>query len=183
MDNTLKIGTEIFHRNSRYRIIGLIDLNHISARSSTTGTIEKFHISEISLLPNNDTNTTEIIPARELMHIPDKEWAAAHNKALLFADILQLDFDARRSRLKEVADKLGISEPTAYRQLQKFKSSDGNPLSLLRKKRNDGYRFNEITETLIQQAINGYLTNQQKSIVDIYRDLELFVYNKKKRKS
>jgi putative transposase len=176
----LKIGSEVFHHNSRYRIIGILDLEHISARSSTTGTIERFHISEISHIPNNDENPAEIIPAKELINIPDQEWVEAHNKALLFSGILQLEMEERRLRLRDVAKQLGISEPTAYRQLQKFKASEGDPLSLLRKKRDDSYRFDEATEALIQQAINGYLTDQQKSIVDVYRDLELLIYNKRK---
>lgn len=182
-NNSLKIGSEVFHRNSRYKIIGIIDLEHLSIRSSTTGTTEKVHISEISHVPNNNENLVEIIPAKELMSIPDKDWTQAHNKALLFSEILQLEMECRRPKLKEVAIQLGLSEPSIYRQLQKFKNSDGNPLCLLRKKRNDGSRFNESTETLIQQAINGYLSEQQKSIVTIYRDLQLLIHNKRKQNS
>lgn len=176
----LKIGSEVFRNNSRYRVIGVVDLEHLSVRSATTGVVERVHISEISCAPNNEGVPVEIIPTRELLDIPDKEWVDAQNKALLFSEVLQLELDERRLRLQSVAKELGMSEPTAYRQLQKFKQAEGDPLSLLRKKRNDGLRFNSVTESLIQQAINGYLSDQQKSIANIYRDLKLLIYNKRK---
>jgi len=179
-NNNLRVGTEVFHRNSRYRIIGILDLEHLSVRSSTTGTVQKLHISELSLTPNNEQNPVHIIPAKELANIPDKLWIEAQNRALLFSEILRLEMEDRRPRLKQVAMQLGLSEPTIYRQLQKFKESDGDPLSLLRKKRDDGSRFNAQTEALIQQAINDYLSDQQKSIAMVYRDFKLSIHEKRK---
>ncbi len=169
----LEIGSEVFNGNSSYRIIGVLDLEHISARSLGSGSVKKFHISELSLLPNNPEKPIEIIPARDLTTIPDEAWIKAHNKALLFNQILQIDdVELRRPRLREVAKELGISEPTAYKQLQKYKNSNGDPLTLLRKPRDESGRFDDEIESLIQNAITSYLNVIRPKVTHVYTDLK-----------
>lgn len=165
----LEIGSEVFSGNSRYRIVAVIDLEHVSARSLGTGIARKFHISELHSEPNNPDKPIDIIPAKELMAIPDDAWIKAHNKALLFNQILQIqEVEDRRPRLREVARELGISEPTAYKQLQKYKQSNGDALVFIRKPRNENGRFNEIIEPLIQNAITAYLSTIKPSITQVH---------------
>lgn len=173
-ETRFEIGSEVFHGNSRYRIIQVIDLEHVSVRSSFSGNVKKLHISELSSTPADLENPTEIIPAQELLSIPDEDWIKVNNKAMLFNQVMQINDEVeRRQRLNEVAKELGISEPTAYRQLQKYKKSKGNPLSLLRKKRDESGRFPSEIEELTQKYISQYLTSISPKITDIYRDFEL----------
>jgi len=170
---SLEIGSEFYNGNSSYKIIGVLDLEHISARSLGSGRVRKFHISELSSQPNNHDKPLEIIPARDLITIPDKDWTIAHNKALLFNEVLQLnEVEERRPRLREVAKELGISESTAYRQLQKYKNSNGNALKLLRKPRDENGRFDEVVEPLIQKAISAYLNEIRPKVSQVYTLLE-----------
>lgn len=181
MDSDIKVGAEVFRRSSRFRIINLIDVEHLLIRNSATGKVEKAHISEISTNPNEgDAENFSVLTTQELLSIDDECWAEAHKKALLYSGVLQTEYIHRNKKLKEVSQKLGISTSSAYRQLQKFKENDGDPLCLLRKKRDDTYRFSSQTESLIQQAINGYLSREKKSVADVYRDLQLLVYKKRK---
>ena len=181
----LQIGTELFHGNTRYRLVQVLDLEHVSVRNSFTGAVKKLHISELSSLPNNEDNPIEIISAKELLTIPDNTWIEINNKALLFNQVMQeKDEVVRRKKLKSVAEKLDISEPTAYRQLQKYKESNGNPISLMRKKRNESGRFIEEVEELIQKYIGVYLTTLKPTVSSVYRELQLEIYeqNKERRK-
>ena len=186
MNETIfKIGSEVFHGNTRHRVIQVLDLEHLSVRNSFTGAVRKFHISELSSSPNNPDDPIDIVPATELLTIPDETWIEVNNKALLFNQVMQENDEVeRRSKLKDAAVKLGISEPTAYRQLQRYKESDGNPLSLMRKKRDDSGRFEPEVEELIQKYIGVYLTPIKPSIASVYRDLELEIYqiNKERKK-
>ncbi len=169
----LEVGAEVFHGNSSYRIISILDLTHINARSLGSGAVRKFHISELSQSPNNPDKPIDIIPAKDLTTVPDEDWTKVHNKALLFSQILQLDDEMdRRPRLREVAKELGISEPTAYRQLQKYKNSNGNPLVLLRKPRDEKGRFDDEVESVIQEAISYYLSGIRPKITQVYTDLK-----------
>lgn len=181
-----KIGSEVFHGNSRYRVIGVLDLEHVSVRSSFTGTVKKLHVSELTSKPDDPEKPVEIVPATDLLTIPDEDWVKVNNKAMLFNQVLQINDEAeRRVQLREVANKLGISEPTAYRQLQKYKNSNGNPLSLLRKKRNETGRLQPEVEDLIQKYIGVYLSPIQPRVTNIYRDLKLEIYeiNKERKNS
>lgn len=181
-----QIGSEVFHGNSRYRVIGVLDLEHVSVRSSFTGTVKKMHVSELTSKPDDPEKPVEIVPATDLLTIPDEDWVKVNNKAMLFNQVLQINDEAeRRAQLREVANKLGISEPTTYRQLQKYKNSNGNPLSLLRKKREDAGRLQPEVEDLIQKYIGVYLSPIQPRVTNIYRDLKLEIYeiNKERKKS
>ncbi|KUJ74392.1 hypothetical protein AVO42_02995 [Thiomicrospira sp. XS5] len=179
-----EIGAEVFHGNSRYRVIGVLDLEHVSVRSSFTGTVKKLHVSELSSQPADPEKPIEVIPATELLTIPDEDWIKANNKAMLFNQVMQVNDEVeRRAKLQEVAGKLGISEPTAYKQLQKYKKSNGNPLSLLRKKRKEYGRLQPEVEELIQKYIGIYLSPIQPRVTNIYRDLalEIFEINKERK--
>ncbi|QBZ82187.1 Transposon Tn7 transposition protein TnsB [Hydrogenovibrio crunogenus] len=181
-----EIGSEVFHGNSRYRVIGVLDLEHVSVRSSFTGTVKKMHVSELTSKPDDPEKPVEIVPATDLLTIPDEDWVKVNNKAMLFNQVLQINDEAeRRVQLREVANKLEISEPTAYRQLQKYKNSNGNPLSLLRKKRNETGRLQPEVEDLIQKYIGVYLSPIQPRVTNIYRDLKLEIYeiNKERKNS
>lgn len=171
----LNVGEEVFSGNSRYRITAVLDIEHVCVRSSFTGKSKKVHISELSSSPI-DEDDTKIIPATELMHIPDEEWVEIHNKAGLFNNILQSDSDDRRDEIKKAAEELGVSEPTLYRQLQKYKASKGDPTSLLRKKRVDNGRFEPEIETIIQSCITQYLSTDKLKVSDVFRNLETQVY-------
>ena len=171
----LNVGEEVFSGNSRYRITAVLDIEHVCVRSSFTGKSKKVHISELSSSPV-DEDDTKIIPATELMHIPDEEWVEIHNKAGLFNNILQSDSDERRDEIKKAAEELGVSEPTLYRQLQKYKASKGDPTSLLRKKRVDNGRFEPEIETIIQSCITQYLSTDKLKVSDVFRNLETQVY-------
>lgn len=172
----LEVGSEIFHGNSRYRIIQVIDLEHVSVRSSFSGNIKKLHISELSSEPNDPNNPADIIPAKDLLSVPDDKWVEINNKALLFNQIMQENDECeRRLQIKQLAKTLNLSEPTIYRQLQKYKESKGNPMVLLRKKRDDLGRFESEIEAIIQKHITRFLTKMQLKVTDIYRDLELDV--------
>jgi len=184
-ETSFKIGSEVFNGNSRYRVIQVLDLEHLSVRNSFTGAVKKFHISELSSSPNNPDDPVNIIPATELLTIPDEKWVEVNNKAILFNEVMQENDEVeRRKTLKKVAAELGISEPTAYRQLQRYKESNGNPLSLMRKKREDSGRFEPEVEELIQKYISVYLTPIKPSIAAVYRELELEIYqiNKERKK-
>ena len=171
-----EVGTEVFHGNSRYRIIQVIDLEHVSVRSSFSGNIKKLHISELSSEPSDSENPTEIIPAKDLLSIPNDKWVEINNKAMLFNHIMQeKDEDVRRQQIRKVAKELHVSEPTIYRQLHKYKESKGNPIVLLRKKREDTGRLEPEIEDLIQKHINRFLSKMQLKVSNIYRDFELDV--------
>lgn len=175
MNETLfEIGSEVFHQSSRYRVIQILDLEHVSVRSSFSGNVRKLHISELTSKPQDLEESAEIILATDLLTIPDDEWVKVNNKALLFNQVLQVNDEVeRRIKLKEVAITLKVSEPTIYRQLQKYKESDGNPLCLLRKKRDDAGRLGPELEELIQKYITAYLNKLQPKVTDIYRDFQL----------
>lgn len=184
-ETSFKIGSEVFHGNTRYRVIQVLDLEHLSVRNSFTGAVKKFHISELSSSPNNPDDPIDIVPATELLTIPDETWIEVNNKALLFNQVMQENDEVeRRRKLKDAAVKLGISEPTAYRQLQRYKESDGNPLSLMRKKRDDSGRFEPEVEALIQKYIGEYLTPIKPTVSSVHRELKLELYEiNKERKS
>lgn len=169
----LSIGAEVFHGNSRYRVVATVDLEHICVRSSSTGSSKKLHISEVSSQPQDPNKPVEIIPSADLLSIPDQEWQSAHNKALRFNQILQIPYENRRQAIRDAAEEFGISEPSIYRQLQTYKKTGGDPLSLLRKKRIDKGRFEPEVEQLIQSAITKYLSTDKLKVVNVYRDLEL----------
>jgi len=171
----LSIGEEVFNDNSRYRITAILDMEHVCVRSSFTGKTQKFHISELSSSPTNIDNSG-IIPSVELMNIPDDEWIEIHDKAGLFNNILQSPYDDRRNEIKKAAEELDVSEPTLYRQLQKYKLSNGDPTSLLRKKRVDKGRFEPEIEKIIQSCITQYLSTNKLKISDIFRSLEIQIY-------
>ena len=171
----LNVGEEVFSGNSRYRITAILDIEHVCVRSSFTGKTKKIHISELSSSPVNE-DCSEIIPAIELMHIPDDEWIKIHNKAGLFNNILQSEYEDRRDEIKKAAEELKISEPTLYKQLQKYKASNGDPTSLLRKKRVDNGRFEPEIEAIIQSCITQYLSTDKLKVSDIFRNLEIQVY-------
>lgn len=171
----LNIGEEVFNGNSRYRITAILDMEHVCVRSSFTGKADKFHISELTSSPINEDNL-EIIPSLELMNIPDDEWIKVHNKAGIFNNILQTEYEYRRFRIKEAAKELEISEPTLYKQLQKYKASNGDPTSLLRKKRVDKGRFEDEVEKILQLCINQYLSTDKLKVSDIHRNLKIQIY-------
>lgn len=171
----LNIGEEVFNDNSRYRITAILDMEHVCVRSSFTGKADKFHISELTSSPINEDNL-EIIPSLELMNIPDDEWIKVHNKAGIFNNILQTEYEYRRFRIKEAAKELEISEPTLYKQLQKYKASNGDPTSLLRKKRVDKGRFEDEVEKILQLCINQYLSTDKLKVSDIHRNLKIQIY-------
>lgn len=172
----LNIGAEVFHGNSRYRIVQVIDIEHVSVRSSFSGNIKKLHISELSSEPSDTDNPTEIIPAKDLLSIPNEQWQAINNRALLFNEIMQENDECvRRNKVREAAKELNLSEPTVYRQLQKYKESKGNPMVLLRKKRNESGRLAPEIETLVQKHITRFMSKMQLKVTDIYRDFELDV--------
>ncbi|MGB3111295.1 MAG: transposase family protein [Psychrobacter alimentarius] len=171
----LSIGEEVFNDNSRYRITAILDMEHVCVRSSFTGKTQKFHISELSSSPTNIDNSG-IIPSVELMNIPEDEWIEIHDKAGIFNNILQSPYDDRRNEIKKAAEELDISEPTLYRQLQKYKLSNGDPTSLLRKKRVDKGRFEPEIEKIIQSCITQYLSTDKLKISDIFRSLEIQIY-------
>ena len=172
----LNIGSEVFLGNSRYRIISVLDLEHLSLRSSSSGNVKKVHISEISSEPKNPDAFVEIIPSTDLLTIEDKEWVEVQQKAILFNEILQLEVEERRLRLIEVARKYGLSQTTIYRQLQKYKNNNGDPLCLLRKKRNDTGRLSDQVEEFMQIAISEYLNVSSPRIMDIYRNFQLNIH-------
>jgi len=171
----LNIGEEVFNGNSRYRITAILDMEHVCVRSSFTGKADKFHISELTSSPINEDNL-EIIPSLELMNIPDDEWIKVHNKAGIFNNILQTEYEYRRFRIKEAAKELEISEPTLYKQLQKYKASNGDPTSLLRKKRVDKGRFEDEVEKILQLCITQYLSTDKLKVSDIHRNLKIQIY-------
>lgn len=171
----LSIGEEVFNGNSRYRITAILDMEHVCVRSSFTGKADKFHISELSSRPIDEDNL-DIIPSVELMNIPDDEWIKIHNKAGIFNNILQSDYENRRDEIKKAAEELEISEPTLYKQLQKYKASNGDPTSLLRKKRVDKGRFESEVEKIVQSCITQYLSTDKLKVSDIYRNLEIQIY-------
>ncbi|MDR9498383.1 MAG: Mu transposase C-terminal domain-containing protein [Hydrogenovibrio sp.] len=171
---TFEIGSEVFHGNSRYIVIAVLDIQHVSARSAASGHTKKFNITELSSEPKDPDKPVDIIPARDLLTIPDDEWVQANNKALLLSQALQEEDEIDRvKRIEELGKKLGVSRATIYRNLRKYKDSQGNPLSLLRKKRNDSGRLPPEIEELMQQAINAYLNTLQPRVTDIYRNFEL----------
>lgn len=171
----LNIGEEVFNGNSRYRITAILDMEHVCVRSSFSGKTDKFHISELSSSPT-DEGSLDVIPSIELMNIPDDEWVEIHNKAGLFNNILQSDYEDRRDEIKKSAVALEISEPTLYRQLQKYKESNGDPTSLLRKKRVDKGRFEPEVEKIIQSCITQYLSTDKLKVSDVFRNLEIQIY-------
>lgn len=171
----LNIGEEVFNGNSRYRITAILDMEHVCVRSSFTGKAAKFHISELSSSPINEDNL-DIIPSLELMNIPDDEWIKVHNKAGIFNNILQTEYEYRRFEIKKAAKELEISEPTLYKQLQKYKASNGDPTSLLRKKRVDKGRFEDEVEKIVQSCITQYLSTDKLKVSDIHRNLKIQIY-------
>lgn len=176
-ETSFKIGSEVFHGNTRYRVIQVLDLEHVSLRNSFTGAVKKFHISEISSSPGDESNPVDIIPATEFLTIPDDTWIEVNNKALRFNQIMQEEDEIeRRKKIIDFAKEYDISESTAYRQLQKYKESNGNPLSLMRKKRSESGRFEPEIEELIQKSINTYLTPIKPTVSAVHRDLEVDIY-------
>lgn len=126
----LSVGSTVFSGNRRYVITAILDTERLAARSTATGETKRFHITELSSTPADPDATLEVIPKVELELIPDKNWVDAHNKAMMFAEVLQQPIDLRRKKLNEVAEKIGITEPTAYKWLKKFKETK-DPLVFL----------------------------------------------------
>lgn len=180
----IKIGSVIYHNGSRYRIIAILDCDHISVRNLSTGTVKKINISEISpdISDSNPDIAADLIPAEDILSIPDEKWTEAHNKALALNQILMLDVDKRRTAINELAKKYGIKEVSLYKQLQKYKNNDGDPLCLLRKKRKDigSGRFSNEIESYIQEAINEYISNKSPKVINIYHSLQLKIYRHNK---
>ncbi len=172
----LRIGSEVFVGNSRYRIISVLDLEHLSIRSSSSGNVKKVHISEVSNEPKDPSKPLELIPNTELLTIDDKDWLMVQGKAILFNEVLQLDVEDRSAKLIKIAKKYNQSQTTIYRQLQKYKSNDGDPLCLLRKKRDDSGRLSDQVEEFVQVAITEYLSTSTPKITDIYRNLQLRIH-------
>lgn len=178
----LSVGSTVFSGNRRYVITAILDTERLAARSTATGETKRFHITELSSTPADPDATLEVIPKVELELIPDKNWVDAHNKAMMFAEVLQQPIDLRRKKLNEVAEKIGITEPTAYKWLKKFKETK-DPLVFLPTKRGDKgqSRLNQHTEELIQEGIDRfYLTNQKIKITDLYHKLKVLKKEKQK---
>lgn len=176
----LSAGSTVFVGNSRYTITAILDVERVTARSAFSGKTARFHINELSSHPSDPDAPLDIIPKIELEHIPDKEWVDAQNKAMMFAEVLKQPVDLRRRKLNEVAEKIGLSEPMAYKLMQKYKTSQ-NPLVFLPTKRADKgtSRLNRHIEEIIQEGIDRfYLTNQNIKISDLYHKLEVLFKEK-----
>ncbi|WP_178861941.1 Mu transposase C-terminal domain-containing protein [Thiomicrorhabdus cannonii] len=183
----LNIGSEVFNGNARYHIVNIIDLEHVLARSAATGATKKFNISELTSSPADSTDPVEIIASDSLMEIKDDDWLKLQNKAALFSEVLQIKGNAslRRQKLQEVADKLNLSESSAYRLLKRFQDDSLNLTTFLRKQRKDTPRLEDQTERFVQEAIKEYLNIKQPKVTDVYRDMKykIMALNKQNREN
>lgn len=172
------IGQEVFHDGGRYLIIGM-DGDRLALRSAFSGKTKTANLPEVSPLQEDEAASDFIVKGRALSSIPDEEWKAAVEKAMLYAEALKAPRGEREKRLQEVAEKLGISLPSAYRQMSRYRKHR-TPLVFMKKPRSDAKkpRTDAQVEEIIQTQISEYYLSEQKPrVTDLYRRIVIAIRN------
>lgn len=166
---TLQQGSSVYHEDSHYVVLTIVDLEKILAQDVNTQEIKKLRIAELTYSPRGK----EVSKSSQIAAIPDEDWQIAQQRLEIIQPLLH-KLGRTKADVEERAEKYNIHINTIYKWLKIYEGS-GLLTSLMPKTRKDAgtTKLNEKTETIIKTCIeDSYLTKQKKSIPALFREIE-----------
>lgn len=151
----------------RYCIRGFVDTSRVRALDLDTQTECEVRIADL-------TESSAFSPgAPDLDEMPERQWREALERYEIIRPLLDKP-DRTVADVAVVAEREAVSKTTLYRWIRSF-TEQGVVTALLRQRRKDRgkSRLPDEVEGILKDVIEEYhMTNQQRSLMDSYEELE-----------
>ena len=164
----LQPGTVTYVENEKYTIIQIIDFQYALVKSLEDDAIKRVLISELSMVPPNQSNASQSIIA-----IPDEDWQIAQQRMEIIQPLIYKP-GRTKADVEERASQYNLHSNSIYKWLRLYENS-GLLTSLTPNKRKDKgqSKLSDAVEEIIKSCIETeYLTAQRKSIPKLHLEVK-----------